>query len=131
VIQLENHPPIANAQSITRTPSKRFHISTQRGRILGKLIQFRADQPRNVRRAAAQGSQRWLGYLTGLGLIADLPEELGAVYRFMRLPTRSSTTAGSAKVEVSPSWSCSLAAILRRMRRMILPERVFGRLGAH
>ena len=51
--------------------------------------------------------------------------------RFMRLSTRSSTTAGSASVEVSPSWSCSLAAIFRRIRRMILPERVLGRPGAH
>ena len=32
----------------------------------------------------------------------------------------------SAMVEVSPR-SGSLAAILRRMRRIILPERVFGR----
>lgn len=28
------------------------------------------------------------------------------------------------------SWSSSLLAILRRMRRMILPDRVFGRPGA-
>ncbi|KMQ53429.1 hypothetical protein ACS96_28575 [Pseudomonas aeruginosa] len=41
------------------------------------------------------------------------------------------TTPGSARVEVSPRLSSSLQAILRRIRRMILPERVFGRLGAH
>src|SRR5690606_16075886 len=40
---------------------------------------------------------------------------------------RWSTTAGSAKVDRSPSPSYSAAAILRRMRRMIFPERVFGR----
>jgi ferredoxin--NADP+ reductase len=34
-------------------------------------------------------------------------------------------------VEVSPSCSGAFSAILRRMRRMILPERVFGRPGAH
>ena len=48
-----------------------------------------------------------------------------------RFATRSATTAGSASVEVSPSCSCSFAAILRRIRRMILPERVFGSPGAH
>ena len=52
-------------------------------------------------------------------------------YRFKRSFTSTGTTSGSASVEMSPSWSCSLAAILRRMRRMILPERVFGRPGAH
>ena len=45
--------------------------------------------------------------------------------------TSSSTTAGSASVLVSPSPSTSFAAILRKIRRMILPERVFGRPGAH
>jgi antitoxin HicB len=45
--------------------------------------------------------------------------------------TRSSTTAGSASVEVSPRLEGSSSAILRRMRRMILPERVFGRPGAN
>ena len=44
---------------------------------------------------------------------------------------RSSTTAGSASVEVSPSAPNSSSAILRRMRRMILPERVLGRPGAN
>src|SRR5688500_15490864 len=51
--------------------------------------------------------------------------------RFMRSRTKFSTTDGSASVEISPSWSCSFAAILRRIRRMIFPERVLGRLGAH
>ena len=40
-----------------------------------------------------------------------------------------STTDGSARVEVSPSWSSSPARIFRRMRRMILPDRVLGRSG--
>src|SRR5579859_17488 len=48
-----------------------------------------------------------------------------------RLSTSSVTTAGSASVEVSPRLSVSFAAILRRMRRMILPLRVFGSAGAH
>ena len=38
---------------------------------------------------------------------------------------------GSARVEVSPRLPKSFSAILRRMRRMILPERVLGRPGAH
>src|SRR3546814_20642374 len=40
--------------------------------------------------------------------------------------TSESTTPGSASVLVSPSWSGAFSAILRRMRRMILPERVLG-----
>ena len=39
----------------------------------------------------------------------------------------SATTAGSAKVEMSPKSSGRLEAIWRRMRRIIFPERVFGR----
>ncbi len=41
---------------------------------------------------------------------------------FWRLAIRSSTTAGSASVEVSPRLEKSSSAILRRMRRMILPS---------
>src|SRR5690606_41159415 len=37
-----------------------------------------------------------------------------------------STTPGSASVEVSPRLLVSPAAILRKIRRIILPERVFG-----
>src|SRR5215469_9784126 len=49
-------------------------------------------------------------------------------FAFLR---RSSTTVGSARVEVSPRLAVSPSAILRRMRRMILPERVLGRPGAN
>gem|GEM_PF-4108729 len=45
--------------------------------------------------------------------------------------TRASTTDGSARVEVSPSWSGAFSAILRKIRRMILPLRVFGSPDAH
>src|SRR5262245_48670722 len=48
---------------------------------------------------------------------------------FWRLFTKSSTTAGSASVDVSPRLEKSSSAILRRMRRMILPERVLGSPG--
>ena len=51
--------------------------------------------------------------------------------RFCLLSIRSSTTAGSANVEVSPRLEKSSSAIFLRMRRMILPERVFGRPGAN
>src|SRR5581483_8998188 len=50
-----------------------------------------------------------------------------ADFRFCRLLTRSLTTEGSASVEVSPRLPYSSSAIFLRMRRMILPERVFGR----
>ena len=51
-----------------------------------------------------------------------------ALLRFCRLLTRSSTTAGSASVDVSPRLPYSSSAILRKIRRMILPDRVFFRL---
>ena len=51
--------------------------------------------------------------------------------RFCRLSISSVTTAGSARVDVSPSEPYSFSAILRRIRRMILPERVFGNIGAN
>src|SRR5262245_40749101 len=54
-----------------------------------------------------------------------------ASHHFIRFFTRSSTTAGSARVLVSPRLETSFSAILRRMRRMILPERVFGSPGAN
>ena len=41
--------------------------------------------------------------------------------------TMSATTIGSAKVEMSPKSSGRLEAIWRRIRRIIFPERVFGR----
>ena len=56
---------------------------------------------------------------------------LQPAYWFARLLMSSSTTLGSASVLVSPRLSSSLVATLRRMRRMILPDRVFGRPGAH
>ena len=48
----------------------------------------------------------------------------------LRLPSiNPSTRLGSASVEVSPRLPNSFSAILRRIRRMILPLRVFGRPG--
>jgi hypothetical protein len=41
-----------------------------------------------------------------------------------------STTDGSAKVEISPKLDTSPSAILRNIRRMIFPDRVFGKPGA-
>ena len=53
------------------------------------------------------------------------------IYLLCRLAISSSTTEGSANVEVSPKLSISLAATLRKILRMILPDRVFGKPGAH
>ena len=39
-----------------------------------------------------------------------------------------STIEGSARVDVSPSWSLSPQTIFRKIRRMILPDLVMGRL---
>ncbi|MFN9980929.1 MAG: hypothetical protein ACK53Y_13470, partial [bacterium] len=52
---------------------------------------------------------------------------------FRASPTKAintSTIPGSERVLVSPSVSNSLLAILRRIRRMILPLRVIGSIGA-
>src|SRR3546814_2296813 len=48
-----------------------------------------------------------------------------------RLAIRLSTTEGSASVEVSPRFEKSFSPILRKMRRMILPERVLGKDGVN
>ena len=64
----------------------------------------------------------------------NLPKAEGGIQArstCLRLRTSTSTTSGSASVLVSPSWSGASSAILRRMRRMILPLRVFGKPGAH
>jgi acetyl-CoA synthetase len=42
-----------------------------------------------------------------------------------------STTVGSAKVVVSPNWSCSFAAIFLSILLIIFPDLVFGKLGAN
>jgi len=62
---------------------------------------------------------------------SQVPNQSALTYLLARLLIKSSTTVGSANVEVSPNVLISLAAILRKIRRMILPERVFGRPGAH
>ena len=41
------------------------------------------------------------------------------------------TTSGFKSVDTSPKLSSSLCAILRKIRRIILPERVLGNPGAH
>src|SRR5579884_97460 len=46
-----------------------------------------------------------------------------------RPATSASTTVGSASVDVSPNPPVAPSAILRRIRRMILPDRVFGSAG--
>src|SRR5690606_3323934 len=68
-----------------------------------------------------------------VGVVAGqrLPATTARDYAPCRFLTSESTTDGSARVLVSPSWSGAFSAILRRIRRMILPERVFGRPGAH
>src|SRR3954452_9248109 len=62
---------------------------------------------------------------------AQSPRAITQFHAAFRFLMRSSTTVGSASVDVSPSAPNSFSAILRRMRRMILPERVFGRPGAN
>ena len=49
---------------------------------------------------------------------------------FPRISMMACTTLGSARVDTSPSSLSALTAILRRMRRMILPLRVLGRPAA-
>ena len=49
------------------------------------------------------------------------------IVNYNAFSTISSTTNGSSNVEVSPKLVISPSAILRKIRRMILPERVFGK----
>src|SRR6185437_12381846 len=58
-------------------------------------------------------------------------QKRGPFHFFAAFRTKSSTTEGSARVEMSPRLDMSPSAILRRMRRMILPERVLGKPGAN
>src|SRR5579883_1086269 len=51
--------------------------------------------------------------------------------RFCLFSIKSVTTLGSASVEVSPRAEYWFSAILRKIRRMILPDRVLGRPGAN
>ena len=64
---------------------------------------------RELVRPAVSSAASW--WIVGLSI--------GTLERFF---TRSSTTPGSASVEVSPRLPMSFSAILRRMRRMILPS---------
>ena len=52
-------------------------------------------------------------------------------YLFFLFSTKLSTTDGSASVVVSPNWSCSFAAIFLSILLIILPDLVFGKLGAN
>src|SRR5690348_11205530 len=98
----------------------------------------RADQPDipsvdgPQQHAAYQGGQNHRDHEPPEGVAHG---ELGAIrhahgcqkpeenkHQFFAFLTRSSTTDGSARVDVSPKLWISPSAILRRMRRMILPE---------
>src|SRR6185312_9775085 len=82
--------------------------------LAGKRTHRIAPQPRNLPESVHLSSRRALHALL-----------------FWRLAIRSSTTEGSASVEVSPSAPKSSSAILRKIRRMILAERVLGKPGAN
>ena len=55
--------------------------------------------------------------------------ELINFYVVFLFSTKLFTTLGSAKVVVSPNWSCSFAAIFLRILLIILPDLVFGSPG--
>lgn len=52
-------------------------------------------------------------------------------YRLNRFLIICSTTLESASVEISPKLSISFAATLRKILRIIFPERVLGKCGDH
>jgi len=95
----------------------------RRLRIIGDIIRITCR--RLHRRARTIGTFRRRRRLTRWNRATVTPLQC------TRFSISSASTPGSASVEVSPRPSVSLAAILRRMRRMILPLRVFGRPGAH
>ena len=53
------------------------------------------------------------------------------IYLFFLFSTKLSTTLGSARVVVSPNCLCSFDAIFLSILLIILPDRVFGKLGAN
>ena len=67
---------------------------------------------RSVYAQSCMGANRFLG----------LP-----LYAYIAPRIMSSAIVGSSSVEVSPRLAVSPSAILRKMRRIILPERVLGK----
>ena len=65
------------------------------------------------------------------GLLQIFKKLLICNHLFIRLSMRLSTTAGSAKVDVSPRLLYSFSAIFLKIRLMIFPDRVLGSPGAH
>src|SRR3989344_2300447 len=111
------------------TASKKFHGMVGSFAGVGWIALHRSIGWRSTRCGSAARGPRRMNRASATCLVT--PYILACGYRFRRCSIKPSTTVGSARVEVSPMFSSSLQAILRRMRRMILPERVFGRPGAH
>ena len=118
VTDLGQHAPLNSQVSVNEHPRRRrpSHSATddrcyggpRRDECPGRLIQPPRVQPRPGR--------------------AMLPATISCQNprAHTRPLTSESTTPGSASVEVSPKSWTSPSAILRKMRRMILPDRVFG-----
>ena len=95
-------------------------------------IKTSADHRHKAAHGGARCYQADKNKALGIAKAAKLPNLTSYIAWRMTQPTkapsmRASTTAGSARVEVSPMLSLCCSTILRRMRRMILPERVLGR----
>src|SRR3954471_9619704 len=76
--------------------------------------------------AAEEGDHVEPGFLGHGRSGEEQRERAGEGKPHWRPATSASTMVGSASVDVSPKPSVAPSAILRRIRRMILPDRVFG-----
>lgn len=87
---------------------------------------FKAVVPGNRDNKGKKGLGEW--HMAGAQSTGHMPHD----YSCYCLPlTSTSTTAGSARVVVSPRSDISPAAIFFRILRIILPLRVLGRPSAH
>ena len=92
-----------------KIPYNQFNYSLRRG----------VNQQETYRILKNEGQKKRPLRRMGVSIIVDT--------NYKAFSTISSTTNGSNNVDVSPKFETSPSAILRKIRRIILPERVFGK----
>ena len=105
----------------------RHRIVQPAGRVCGPARSEDGARSCNGGRAAGRAPKRDGPPGVPGGPSCDRPRAALCFAQTWALAFSSSTTDGSASVLTSPSSSPRPSAILRRMRRMTLPERVLGR----
>lgn len=125
-------PAIAMVQAPSHFPTDKIIVSAA---IVRTLLLSRKARKLDLSSLALIKTAKWkcaMATFCDTTAPAVFPAHLPDIYQDpLRCAIRASTTEGSASVEVSPKSANSFTAILRKMRRMTLPERVFGRASAH